>query len=323
MNRSFSSTFTRLGKACASAVLPSAYRKHLIICTIALLSVFFGMPARAQSRTSEKIRPQWLHKQPTPTNSTFAYQTVSAWGASLDGAREKCLAELLSESGLKNGIVAISDYRSNERLSQVWDNGRLTEQIEYDATTSTSARGSEIKLYIENIAEYWERDPSGNYYLTKLYAKSELDRAPLFDNIELTTRYGAHGLWRSAIIPGWGQFHKGANLKGGLILGGCAVLVAGIVFTESQRSDYARKITRTHDTELKRAYATKRDHFATGRNICIGAAAALYIYNLIDAVAAPGARRIVVRHRSNGRMYALAPAILNDGAPCISASVTF
>lgn len=169
----------------------------------------------AQYRSSEKIKPQWLHKLPKPSNSSFMYETVSASASSLDNAREKCLAELIANSGLKNGVVAISDNKSSERLSQIWNNGKLTERVEYDSHTSTHAQYDAIKLHVENIAEYWERDRSGNYYLTKLYAKSELGKAPLFDNIELTTRYGARGLWRSAIIPGWGQFHKGANLKGG------------------------------------------------------------------------------------------------------------
>lgn len=297
---------------------------RLIICVIASLSAFFGTPAAAQSRSSEKIRPRWLHELPKPTNSTFTYETVSASASSLGAAREKCLAELLSESGLKNGVIVVSDYQSQERLSQKWDNGRLSEHVEYNADVSTSARSTEVKLYVEKIAEYWEQNSSGNYHLTRLFAKSELEQAPLFDNVELTTHYGARGLWRSAIVPGWGQFHKGANLKGGLILGGCAALAAGIVFTENQRSDYVRKIGKTHSAELKRTYATKRDHFATGRNICIGAIAALYVYNLIDAVAAPGARRIVVHPRSGGRgTYAFAPAILDDGAPALAASVTF
>lgn len=297
---------------------------RLIICMIASLPAFFGTPAAAQFRSSEKIRPQWLSKLPQPTNPTFQYKLVSALASTEGDARGKCQAILFSDAGLKNGVTITTDYKTGESVIQTWNNGRLTEEVKYDSTASTLAKSAEIKLYAENIAEYWERDDTGSYRMTVLFAKSELEQAPLFDNVELTTHYGARGLWRSAIVPGWGQFHKGANLKGGLILGGCAALAAGIVFTENQRSDYIRKINKTHSTELKRAYATKRDHFATGRNICIGAIAALYVYNLIDAIAAPGAQRIVVHPRSGGRgAYAFAPAILDDGAPALAASVTF
>lgn len=291
---------------------------------MALMLSLSKVTASAQPRASEKIRPQWLHKLPEPSNSTFRYEVVSAQGISLNAAREKCLAELISESGLKNGIVAVSDYQSNERITQSWKNGKLTEHIDYETNVTTSAKGSETKLYVENIAEYWTQDNSGSYYLTRLYAKSEPDQVPLFDNVELTTHYGARGLWRSAIIPGWGQFHKGANLKGGLILGGSALMVAGIVYTSNLRSDYTAKITKTHDANLKKAYATKRDNFTTGRNVCIGALSALYIYNLIDAIVTPGARRVVVKHQNNrGQVYAFTPVVLGNATPGVAAAITF
>lgn len=295
------------------------YRKIFVL----LMLSFFAMTASAQYKSSEKLRPKWLQKQPTPTNQTFRYEIVSAAAESLDAARGKCLSELISSSGLTNGIVAVSDYRTKEHISQIWNNGNLTERIERDGTTSTSATGGEMKLYVQNIAEYWTRDRSGMYYMTKLYAKSELNTVPLFDNVELTTKYGVHGLWRSMIIPGWGQFHKGANLKGGLILGGTAVLAGGIVFTENQRASYVRRIKQTHDINLMRSYQTKRDNFATCRNICIGVAATLYLYNLIDAVAAPGARRVVIHQRANGHSYAFMPAVAQNGIPLMMATVTF
>lgn len=293
------------------------------IALMLLMLSFSAMTASAQFRSSEKLRPKWLQKQPVPTNATFRYETVSAYGSSLEEARNKCLSELISSSGLGNGIVAISDYHSEERLSQVWNNGKLTERLEHDGVTSTSATGSEMKLYVRNIAEYWISDRSGMYYMTKLYAKSELNSAPLFDNVELTSKYGVHGLWRSAILPGWGQFYKGHTLKGGVILGGTAACGIGIVFAESQRSDYARRINQTHDINLIRSYQTKRDHFSTARNICIGTAAALYVYNLIDAVVTPGASRLVVKGRGGGRSYSLLPSVADDGTPVMAAAISF
>lgn len=98
---------------------------------------------------------------------------------SLDNAREKCLAELIANSGLKNGVVAISDNKSSERLSQIWNNGKLTERVEYDSHTSTHAQYDAIKLLVENIAEYWEPGSSGNYYLTETLCQTELGKAPL------------------------------------------------------------------------------------------------------------------------------------------------
>lgn len=293
-----------------------------ILCSMLMLPLF-AMVASAQKASSDNIKPQWLHKQPKPTNSSFKYEVISVSAKSLDEARNKCLTELISSSGLSRGVIVSSDYKSKEKLSQEWINGKLTERVDYNSRTDISAKSKESEIFVENIDEYWTCDNTGTYYLTKLYAKSELGRTPLFDNVELTTKYGAQGFWRSAIVPGWGQFYKGSYLKGGLILGGTVALAGGIILTENQRADYEKKINKTHDAEIKRSYATKRDNLATGRNICIGAAAALYVYNLIDAIVAPGARRVVVNQRASGRSYAFLPTISAEGDPMMTASITF
>ncbi len=287
-----------------------------------ILSLSFSGEVLAQYAKSEKIRPQWLHKQPKPSNATFVYETDYATGKSLDDARTKSLNGLIAASGFESGVVVLSDYNSKTVDSKVYSNGKLSD-YQIDAFEANShVKGNEVQLHVKSVAEYWTRDINGAVNLTTLYAKS-LNGTPDFDDVELTTKYGARGLWRSAIIPGWGQFHKGANLKGGLILGGTVVLVSGIIFTENQRADYVSKIAKTHDADIKRTYATKRDHFATGRNICIGAVAALYVYNLIDAIVAPGARRVVVKKRLNGNTYAFVPTVLEGNAPGMAVAMTF
>lgn len=297
-------------------------RRIAAACFYIFIPFIYCIEAEAKSPSSEKPRPQWLHKLPKPSNPSFTYETTSATAESLDIAREKCLAELIIGSGLQNGIVAISTNNSSEKLSQVWQNGKLSEHVSYDSHTSTQTHYDAVKLHVKNIAEYWTINEEGYYFLTKLYARSTMETTPVFDDTELTTRYGARGLWRSAIIPGWGQFYKGAHLKGGLILGGCAVFAGGAVFMENQRADYVRKISRTHNNELINKYATKQDHFAAARNICIGTAVAIYIYNLIDAIAAPGARRIITSKKRHID-YSLFPTMTQEGSPCIMGSMKF
>ena len=277
----------------------------------------------AQNAPLDKIKPKWLHKLPQPTNPTFKYEIVSASATSLDEAEKKCFSKLVSSSGLSQGVVVSSDYKSKEKVFQKWDNGKLNEEVTEESETEIWAKSKESTIYVETINDYKTRDKFGQYHVSTLYAISELGTEPLFDNVEVTSMYGVNGLWRSAIVPGWGQFYKGSNLKGGLILGGTVALIGGIIFTENQRTDYANKILKTHDAAIKRSYATKQDHFATGRNICVGALAALYVYNLVDAIVAPGARRIVVKKGHNGRSYAFLPSFSEEGSPVMTASVTF
>lgn len=275
----------------------------------------------AQKSTSP--RPKWLSHMPAPTNNTFRYELHTAVSPTLDGARTKVLDQTVSASGLKNGVVVMSESSSDRTLNQHWVNGKLSETYDVRNNNKTDIKGSSQTLYIEKVAEYWERR-GGEYYYTAAYAKSELDRPPLFDNVSATRNYGARGLWRSMIVPGWGQIYKGSTAKGCAILGATALCAVGIVVTDNQRADYVKKINQTHNSSLIKSYRTKRDHWTTGRNICIGATAALYVYNLIDALAAPGAERLAVRNYGRrGGQYSFFPTIDADGSVAMSSSITF
>ena len=262
---------------------------------ISLFVLLMSLTSIAQDNSSDKIKPQWMHKHPNPTNSTFRYEIVSSCATSLEIARNKCLTELIASTGISQGIIATSNYSSSEKLSQIWNNGKLTENLEHESQTTVTVNGEDTKIYIKNIDEFWTRDDSGMYYLTKLYAKSELGTPPIFDNIEITTKYGIHGLWRSAIVPGWGQLYKGCKTKGLLIMMSEIVTIGGIIYTENERANYKSKmISQPNFTKI---YKTRIDNLETIRNCCIGVAASIYIYNLIDALVTPGARRVIINQR--------------------------
>lgn len=265
------------------------------------------------------VKPQWLHKTPKEGNPTYSFVPVTVDATNLANGRSQSLKMLALDRGLLNSLKM--HYRAEETSTSQSRtvNGNFSEQLDVQTVEVTSFEGKPIQVKAQIVDEYLD---ARHRHFSTLYRVGIVDN-PWFDPVKCTDKYGARGLWRSAIIPGWGQFHKGANLKGGLILGGTAALAAGIVFTENQRSDYVRRLGQTHDINQIRSYQTKRDHFATARNICIGAAGALYIYNLIDAIAAPGARRVAVRHRAGGNTYAFMPSVAEDGTPVMMASLTF
>lgn len=305
-------------------LLMKALNKMNKILTILLLfPLFFSGEIIAQNNKSENPKPQWLHHLPTPSNSTFSYEINKSIGNSLQDARDKSTNGMVSMSGLENGVVVISNYQTNTSHSSQFVNGELKEVVENEFNSHSDLKGNEVKLNLKSVAEYWEVDDNGNYHLTTLYQKS-LNQNPVFDNVELTTKYGALGLWRSAIVPGWGQMYKGSYVKGGCILGGTVLIIGGIIWTESMRIDYNNKIGKTHDANLKKKYASDRDNWALGRNICIGGLAALYVYNIVDAIVAPGARRIVVHSiGNNGKTFALMPSIVGGNTPGMFFDFTF
>ena len=130
------------------------------------------------------------------------------------------------------------------------------------------------------------------FKLYTLFAVSNLGKKPHFDTFRTTQKYGARGLWRSAICPGWGQMYKGSKAKGITMLLAEAATIGGIIFCENERASYESKML--SQPQFIKTYKTKVDNFETERNCCIGAAAAIYVYNLIDAVVAPGAERLSI-----------------------------
>ena len=56
-----------------------------------------------------------------------------------------------------------------------------------------------------------------------------------------------------------------------------------IIYTENMRATYASKMR--SQPRFAKQYKSKADNFEIARNCCIGAAAAMYVYNLIDAEA--------------------------------------
>lgn len=293
-------------------------RRSFWVC---LLLTNFFLDVVAQK--SSPLPPRWIGNTPHSLNSAFYFVEVRSDAASsLDAVRESVKKELATNIERKDKVSVIEILEDNS--VQRYNGNKKGNKGHVSYQLNLKVEGEAVPIRSRRIDEYWKNVRRGNekvldYYA--LYAVEYKGSRADFSIITTTASYNARGLWRSAIVPGWGQFYKGANLKGGLILGTCAVLAAGIIFTESQRSDYARKIVQTHSANLKRDYLTKRDHWATGRNVCIGVGAALYIYNLIDAIVAPGARRVVVI--SKNRRYAVAPVVLNGGTSGLAASFTF
>lgn len=259
--------------------------------------------AQKYIQTSDKIVPSWINKQPSSRNTSIQYVLVPVNTTNLTSASTLALNELVRFLPRDWNISSVEEINQIHRSHR--DASGLSGTKDEVYTLELRAEGVPIDIECKMVDNYWRQLANGNYQAYYLYQVAAPGSIADFDETSVTTKYGARGLWRSAIVPGWGQFHKGSYLKGGLILGGTAALIGGVVATETIKTDYARRIGETHDADYKRLYAKRVDQFSTARNICLGALGALYVYNLIDAIAAPGARRVVVKEKgSSGSRYA-------------------
>ncbi|MDE6193854.1 MAG: hypothetical protein K2M83_07700 [Muribaculaceae bacterium] len=278
-------------------------KKMLILAVMAVLMAV--CPAAAADR-SDNMKPRWVTSAlPTPKSPGYIFISSQGTGKSLEEARQMALVNLTSKLEHERGLVVSSTVRvekTSERNSAPRKNSQFT--------LEASERGKQIDLVCRVVDEYWERK-HGTYFVTELFTVNDSSRpgqGSYSDNIKLTTSYGAAPVFYS-LIPGVGQFYKGSNVKGGLILGGTAVGAAAIIMTENQRAIYAKKM-KEHPEHID-FYRNKKANWELGRNIAIGATAALYVYNLIDAAVAPGRRRVNVNKRNYS--YSLVPIVYEDG----------
>lgn len=271
--------------------------KKLLLC---LMAGILCLSAFSQTYRSEPVRPAWIRNSPVPSNGTFVYSLHHDYASTINEARNRCLNDLIFNSGFEKGMVVVSDVNSVSSSSHVWKDGKFIDNSEESVVQNTSIKGSEHPLSVRKVAEYWERDKkSGQYHLYVLYGRSVSETEPVsFDNVRLTNKYGAGAFFRS-IIPGWGQIYKGSSTKGILMFGGVVLTAGTAVLTEGMRTAYIDKMNiclgnnSTSDDSKAQTYYTMSQNMELYRNISIGACAAVYLYNLIDAAVAPGATRIV------------------------------
>ncbi len=149
-----------------------------------------------------------------------------------------------------------------------------------------------------HIAEYWECGSLGitGYFLyqTRLNPTYSPEAVVATDKYPFSAR---------VFVPGMAQIHKGSVGKGvGFIVGEVA-LIGGVITTECLRLNYSKKISMTHDSRLKNAYAHNANICMITRNVCIGGIAAVYVWNIIDGIVAKGKPYVSV----DGKILSFSP----------------
>ena len=264
--------------------------RYIFLLLILLLSNRFDIEAKT---VSDKIKPRWLTSSlPENISPSYIFISASGSGVSLEEARQRTLVNLTTKLEHERGIKISSSVKVNSEAQRI--KGKRTQNTVQTFQMECTEDDKNITLTTRAIDEYWEKSDYGNFICYILYTVPDTNYTggSYDDEIKLTSSYGSKGFFMS-LIPGVGQLYKGSKMKGACIMGGEILLIGGIIATESLRSSYVKKMN--EQPKFFQTYNTKADNCENARNICIGAAAALYVYNLIDAIVAPGAKRVIVK----------------------------
>lgn len=254
-----------------------------------LLALLPAVVCTAQNR-ADKLTPKWMRSAPKSQSMGIRYVPVTVMNPQAKGVGAEALEQL--SRNIQNDWTISQSIKSSQTDEIRRENGQITGSDRRQVSSiDIMADGEPVTVNCMLADEWWSQKPGDRRYCA-LYQVATNNYA-VFDNVYPTNNYGAGPLFMS-IIPGVGQFYKGDPVKGGLLLGGCAVTGAGVVFLESQRKAFVNQMSQTHDVNLIKKYSASERIFAVARNVTIGACAALYIFNLVDAAIAPGARKVNV-----------------------------
>ena len=249
-------------------------------------------------------KPKWMGNVPQGTRKFYFVEARTDASSSLDGARTSSLKELAS------GVERTDAVKINEvftdQSTQKYSNGKVNVQGVDTYNLELQVVGEAEPIHSRRVDEYWRTVKRGGIPVleyTALYAVERSGQKADFSGIKVGSSYGLGTMWRSCLVPGWGQIYKGHTVKGALMMGGTAALAGGIIVTEHTRADYIRFAKNTHDVNFIKTYQRKAGHYAMARNVCIGAVAALYVWNVVDALATPGAHYITVTDSGVGLSY--------------------
>ena len=268
---------------------------------------------------SAQTPPRWVRRGAHALNRSYAdgryrLRIFDTSGPDLGRLETERFRPLLDYVGAQYGADP-----AQMQLDSLGDGACTTYRISFPADGGASTVYARL---VDDWSGFGEEpaEAGWNFELHQLYAISERDAAPEFDAFERTDRYPAETALLS-IIPGLGQIRKGQPGKGYAIMGTEALFVGGIIYASVELNYYNRQAKR--HPEVAGSYRSNAATFRQLRNVCLVAGGALYLYNLIDAAVARGARRVVIRRPNQLPVeVAFAPVAAPQGAG-VGLAVTF
>ena len=152
---------------------------------------------------------------------------------------------------------------------------------------------AQIEEAIGYYDEYYEKD--GYIYKAYLLVQIAKDKSYDFDKVTISDKYPFSA---RVFIPGMAQIHKGQKTKGACFITGEIVFVGGAILSHSMMKSNINKINSTHNSTLKHQYTDNANNWMMMRNISIAGAAAVYVWNIIDGIAAKGEKAVFLTNNN-------------------------
>ena len=241
--------------------------------------------------SSADSKPSWVAE--APTGKVFRYYSgMGSSNASLQQAQENAVANILQQI-VEEGTFNVSIETMTETSESIQTTtGGTNFEITDDFIREVIRTGTSKAINgLRKEEEYWQSANSSNGLEHQFWVLFKVPKPGMSSNTFANQGYGFGPVWRSIILPGWGQRYKGEKNKGSQYLTATAT-AGGTTFLAFYMSEsYTRKAENERDLENRKFYNdwSRRSHTI---GIISGLiAGGLYGYNIFDSMTAPGAKK--------------------------------
>lgn len=267
-------------------------KRITIMLTLIIVSALSLNAQRRNNNYNINKALPWVVGNLPDDSDDVRYKVAYGEGTTYQMAREDATAALITELGWEHGITVTSKTIDEVKHSINNDDSNFSQ----NRSTTTTITQDGYTASLTKVDEYSELDkgPSNpvKYKVWQLYV---ID-CPWADRINLkyTTKYGfSTAGWRSLIIPGWGQFYKKQYAKGAAFLGVELATAASAAYFQSRYNYNIKQSLETPILDLQIEYTNRAQKQTLYRNISLGACAAIWVLNVLDASLLEGRPRYI------------------------------
>jgi len=112
------------------------------------------------------------------------------------------------------------------------------------------------------------------------------------EQVELISEINAltlrkEGAWRSLLLPGWGQFHKGQKRRATIFFAAHAINIGALIYTHLQTENAHDEYLNAREPSTIESEYDRYNRFYKARTYCILSTAAVWLASHIDAALSP------------------------------------
>ena len=221
-------------------------------------------------------RPLWIEETPKGYENDYFVGNGTSDKSETD-AHEQAVTNAIQRINQSGEIEVSSSEKTNSNTKETFRNGTsdLQRTDEIAKEILVQGKSTTINGLVEDERFHeWNGAQHSFWSLVKIPKKNNIESSP--------TKFSP--VWRSAIIPGWGQYFKGEKTKGYSFIGAEVLLVpSGIIFNNLGVDAEANKFSSRTQT-LRDYYDDQSKLYYNVSLGCFIAAGAVYVYNVVDAI---------------------------------------